>query len=51
MFYFEEYGSRAKFPNASEGSNSELLLTLDSGINIGVRLLIFGLFYRGYVPY
>ena len=27
------------------------LTTLDSGINIGVRLLIFGLFSRGYVPY
>ena len=26
-----------------------LLCTLDSGINIGVRLLIFGLFSRGYV--
>ena len=25
--------------------------TLDSGINIGVRLLVFGLFSRGYVPY
>ena len=25
--------------------------TLDSGINIGVHLLIFGLFSRGYVPY
>ena len=25
-----------------------LLTTLDSGINIGVRLLIFGLFSRGY---
>ena len=25
--------------------------TLDFGINIGVRLLIFGLFSRGYVPY
>ena len=24
-------------------------LTLDSGINIGVRLLIFGLFSRGYI--
>ena len=25
--------------------------TLDSGINIGVRLLIFGLFSRSYIPY
>ena len=28
-----------------------LLDTLDSGINIGLRLLIFGLCSRGYVPY
>ena len=25
------------------------VITLDSGINIGVRLLIFGLFSRGYI--
>ena len=30
-------------------SDQRLLCTLDSGINIGVRLLIFGLFSRGYV--
>ena len=29
----------------------KVFLTLDSGINIGVCLLIFGLFSRGYVPY
>ena len=26
------------------------MITLDSGINIGVHLLIFGFFSRGYVP-
>ena len=34
----------------SGGHFSRPLCTLDSGINIGVRLLIFEFFSRGYVP-
>ena len=33
------------------GAYPVLAKNLDSGINIGVRLLFFGLFSRGYVPY
>ena len=35
----------------AQAAKRSVNLTLDSGINIGLRLLIFGFFSRGYVPY
>ena len=50
-FYDSALRNETGFFSLSLLSSSLLYTTLDSGINIGLCLLIFGLFSRGYIPY